>query len=366
MKLTDKNIKGLKPRERRYDVTDSDRRGLMLRVQPTGTKTFFYRYHINGRQFRVKLGNYPVMTLHMAREAYQVLANRVRRGTNVAVDIHQEQSETVALLAEQWLRQIKRQRKRPEDTARRINAVVAELGTLPVTRVTRADLRNVLADMADRVPVAANRLYSELKQMFVFAVEWGYLEHSPMDKMKKLPGGPETSRDRCLIEAEIRTFWHKLDTSKMSGDMRRALRVLLATGQRRGEVVQAAWDEFDIEKVLWTIPAERIKGKKGKTSPHVVPLSPLALDLLGKPSGGWVFPGKGGPVRPEAVTHALAKSREHFGVDPFTVHDLRRTAATHRLTTELQHDTCNHMPVFPERTVPSAVREGFGTELPSH
>ena len=109
------------------------------------------------------------------------------------------------------------------------------------------------------------------------------------------------------------------------------LKFLLVTGQRRGETVAAEWKEMDLRKQVWTIPGEKTK----KGNPHKVPLSPLAVEILSEAKEiskdtPWVFPGLSGngPLNPRSVSQAIIKNRAEFGIDHFTVHDLRRTAAT--------------------------------------
>jgi integrase len=98
---------------------------------------------------------------------------------------------------------------------------------------------------------------------------------SPMAGVLR-PGGDEVPRDRTLNEEEIRAFWTKLDSAKMAIPSKLGLKLLLVTAQRRGEITASQWPQFDIEKALWTIPAEITKNGKE----HKVPLSPLAIRIL--------------------------------------------------------------------------------------
>ena len=110
--------------------------------------------------------------------------------------------------------------------------------------------------------------------MFNWAVERGLLDASPCVGIKA--PAPENRRDRTLRNEEIVTFWRGLDNARMSEGTRLALKLQLVTAQRKGEVAAAEWSEFDRDAGLWTIPAA--KAKNGVQ--HVVPLSPLALDVL--------------------------------------------------------------------------------------
>jgi len=134
-----------------------------------------------------------------------------------------------------------------------------------------------------------------------------------------------------LNETEIKTFWDKLDTAKMERPTALALRLQLITAQRKGEVAGAEWIDFDLKNGWWTIPAE--KAKNG--IPHRVPLSRLAMEILGelKDLSGespWLFPSPrdGQHITETSVDHAVRVNAEHFGIDHFTPHDLRRTSAS--------------------------------------
>jgi integrase len=120
-----------------------------------------------------------------------------------------------------------------------------------------------------------------------------------------------------------------------------ALRILLITAQRRGEITQAKWSDFDLDGKLWTIPVELLKSSHARREtpePHIVPLSPLALDILGKlkaitGSSTYVLPAYASSRREASysdgvLTRAVRQNSDHFGIAHFTPHDLRRTAAS--------------------------------------
>jgi integrase len=193
----------------------------------------------------------------------------------------------------------------------------------------------LLDKIVDRgAPVMANRVCALLAQMFGFGVERGMLDASPFISLPR-PGGTEKSRNRKLDDRELRIFWRKLTSSSLSAEVRIALKLILVTAQRPGEVALAAREEFDLENRLWTIPPERSKNGK----PHPVPLSDLALTLLyhlrrrfGEtqyliPSRCWRAR-NGAPITVRALSQGIRDREAHFGIPHFTPHDLRRTAAS--------------------------------------
>ena len=137
---------------------------------------------------------------------------------------------------------------------------------------------------------------------------------------------PEASRSRYLDEAEIRSFWNGLPKTPTVESLQRALKFMLVTGQRSGEVTGLTWSEIDLEKAVWTLPRPRTK--TGRET--LVPLTRLAIELLGPPGEGHVFVSGGGrPYGRRAPWYVMAKHAEILGLtSKATPHDLRRTFAS--------------------------------------
>jgi integrase len=166
-------------------------------------------------------------------------------------------------------------------------------------------------------------------------VEWSSLCCCLVTRPRKDRSGTEKSRNRKLDDREVRVFWKKLTSSRLSAELRIALKLILVTAQRPGEVALAAREEFDLERRIWTIPKERSKNGQ----PHEVPLSDLALTLLRHlrrrfgetqyliPSRCWRAR-HGAPITVRALPQGIRDHEEHFGLRHFTPHDLRRTAAS--------------------------------------
>jgi integrase len=198
--------------------------------------------------------------------------------------------------------------------------------------ITRSDVIALLDRIVDRgSPIAANRTLAVVRRLFNFALSRDLVSANPCAQVK--PPGKENRRDRVLSPDELRTFWIGLDEASMSAASRIALKLLLVTVQRKGEVISARWEDIDIAGAWWTIPAKRSKNGL----PHRVPLSRLAISLLaearelfGEEKSRWVFPSpKKEHVGPTALDHAVRRSITDFGLTDFTPHDLRRTAASY-------------------------------------
>jgi integrase len=164
-----------------------------------------------------------------------------------------------------------------------VATLISQLGNVKAQDVTKRQLIAFLDSIVDRgSPVAANRTFALLKQLFTWATAKDLIPASPMAGIER-PGGDERPRDRILAAAEIRTLWVKLETADMAEPTKIALKLLLVTAQRRGELTLASWSHFDLDGKLWTIPVELLKSshaRRNSTDAHFVPLSSLAVDLL--------------------------------------------------------------------------------------
>ena len=237
-------------------------------------------------------------------------------------------TDTVAAAVEQYLvRHVGRHyREKSRYAAERYlrKYVVEHLGDRKIHAVTRADLRAMLDRLVDDTPVLANRLHANVRKFFNWCVEQDILATSPCTGLKP-PAGREVSRDRVLTDVELRLVW--LAAERMGYPWGTVVQLLALTGQRRGEVAGMRWAELDMEKRLWTLPAERTKNKRK----HEVPLSPAAMaiiDRLPRTSDEFVFSVRGTPVT--GFGYNWDRLRELLPPDmpQWVVHDLRRTAAS--------------------------------------
>ncbi|MDQ2696164.1 MAG: tyrosine-type recombinase/integrase [Pseudomonadota bacterium] len=339
MKFTDRQIKNLKPRAHRFEVWEGN--GLGVRVTPKGTKTWVFLYRFGDRARRMTLGEYPAMTVAQAHEAHGRALAELERGNDPGAAAVQERREeriapTVAALVAEYLEKWAKPRKRSWEEDQRIleKDVLPVWGRRKAREITRRDVIALLDDIVERgAPIVANRTLEIIRKMFNFALERDIITATPC-ALVRAPAA-ETQRDRVLNEDEIRAFWRGLDAARMDEGTQLALKLQLLSAQRRGEVLSAEWSEFDLAGGWWTIPA----GKSKNRLAHRVPLSNQALALLERAESlacgsRYVFPSprrSGGdkPVAVGAVTRALGRSRTALGIEHFTPHDLRRTAASH-------------------------------------
>ena len=341
MRMTDIGIRTLKPKEQRYERWEDGRTGFGVRVSPSGRKTFVYMYWRNGKARRMTLGIYGDgsgnISLADAKVKHAEAKKALTEGHDPGAETvearqAERDAESVAELVEEYLGKWAWPRKRSAAEDERIlrKEIVPQWGNRKARDIKRRDIITLLDGILDRgAPIQANRTLACVRRMFNWAIERDMLDASPCVRVKA--PAQENRRDRALVNGEIRTFWHGLDNARMTDTMKLALRLQLVTAQRKGEIIAAEWPEFDRENALWTIPAE--KAKNGVQ--HVVPLSPLALDLLDAIEANgtgsrYLFPSPRGDrsVAGQSVDHALRDNRERIGVEDMTPHDLRRSAAT--------------------------------------
>jgi integrase len=353
-----------KPPDRRRDYTEQGRKGLMLRHHPGGALTFMVRYHRGAEQVPVTLGNYPSVSLEQAHHEHAEIRRQLAQGLDpaeervLAVRERQRAREqriagdavTVRnIVAEFGWHYCRRERKHPREAVRLLKVYVADPWKgRPVRDLTKRDAVLLLDRIKARAPVMANRAYNLALQAFTFAIRRDLISNNPFLGVGR-PGGDEEPRDRKLDTEEIRAFWRGLESkeAEISKPVRQALKLILVTAQRPGEVAGAAWSEIDTEGALWTIPAHKSKNARA----HRVPLSPLAIELIedlreladGRPH---LLPSVHSKLKPDeplsqrALSRALRNNHDDdgklFGLEPFTPHDLRRTAASMMTTLGIQ------------------------------
>lgn len=351
MKFTDRSIKALKLKSDRYEAWEDNGKGFGIRVSPAGVKSWIFIYRFDGLARRMTLGRYPAMTLAEAHTAHSKANEEFRKGIDPGVLRTQANSDhrgspTVAQLMDEYIEKWAKPRKRTwEEDARMLSKdVTPYLGRRKAKDIKRRDIILLIDGIVERgSPIAANRTLRIIKKMFSFAVKRGVLDASPCVEIDA--PAKENHRERFLAEEEIKKFWFGLDNAKMSDGTKVALKLLLVTAQRKGEVTQAEWSEIDFKKGWWTIPKEKTKNERI----HRVPIPKMAIDLFkqAKELSGdsiWVFPSiKDRSITPRSISRAVRnnskkKPREapmhkppygdFFEINHFTPHDLRRTATS--------------------------------------
>lgn len=278
MRFTDIAIKNLKPADKKYYLREAD--GFTVRVMPSSVKTWLFVYTFDGKRKEMNLGQYPHISVAEARSKFNKAFDLLKKGKDPA-DIDRQAKEerrkahTVADLVDEYLERHAKRFKRSWGADERLlnKEIVPAWGKRKAADIKKRDVTLLLEKIVDRgTPAMSNQVLKITRKMFNFAVERDILQHSPFAAVKAL--APNNSRERTLTEAEIKTLWGSLNNAAMSDEIRRALKLVLLTAQRPGEV--AGMHSSEIDGNWWTIPAERSKNRKE----HRVYLSGLAQKLI--------------------------------------------------------------------------------------
>lgn len=335
--FTDTFIKHLKPKEKRDEKFEGGGFGIL--IYPTGTKTWIYRYKIDNKKEYIILGHYPEMSLSEARKSFAELRDKRRSGINPK-EFAQQQEErellTVESLIMEWYSSyVEKHRAQPKQIKQLIDAdIVPLLGKKKLETTKTKDIAIALDSIVKRgSPVHANRVLAALKQAFSYGVRRGSLQQNPAEcLLAKDIGGAEKPRDRHLTLDEIKTLWLFLDSDKhaISLQIKNAIKIILLTGVRTGELRLATWSEFNFEQSLWTIPAEHTK----TDAVMKIYLSALTKQILFEIkehiNSHYVIPSitRDAALTEKALPKAIMRIQTRVGIPQWTAHDLRRTFAT--------------------------------------
>jgi integrase len=337
MPLKDVTVRTAKARAKRYKMFDGD--GLYLEVLPSGAKYWRMKYFFAGREKRLALGVYPHITLADARarrdQARKLLAN----GTDPAEAkkearrlLMRKHESTFEMVAREW-----HQNRLDKWTAghakkilKRLEAhVFNRIDTRPIADITASELLSVMRKIEEHGGEIAHRMLQICGQVFAYAV---ITERATINPAASLRGAlkPVVKSNHAYIKPnELAEYLEKLNTYDGALQTKLALRFLLLTFVRSGELRGAQWSEIDYEKAEWRIPAERMKMRET----HIVPLSRQAIGILKElepvtRQWRYLFPNQhkpSGQMSENTILYALYRMGYHSRA---TGHGFRSTAST--------------------------------------
>ena len=319
--FTDKTLRGLKlPASGQVDVWDTVLPCFGVRIGRK-TKTFFVGVRLNGRYRRITLGRYDRLSLKDARDKARDIINDAQSGITPELKKKREAKGTFGAVAEAFMTDYASEHRTRSEMQRMISSYLKEWHDRSMVEITRGEIKELLRVKARTAPIMANRLLSLITKIFNWAVKEELIESSPAMRIDY--PGQETERERSLSANEIRTAWTAFD--KLGYPFGTIYKMALVTGQRRGEIAGMKWTEINAEG--WKLPGERAKKGKG----HLIPLSSLAGEILNDAPqiGELVFRShRDAPVR--NWSKVATRLRKLCGpMEPWHLHDLRRTFATH-------------------------------------
>jgi integrase len=332
-------IDGAKPRDKAYALTDGA--GLLLEVLPSGTKTWRFKYHLNGKREKVTIGAYPVVTIQDAREKHEELRALVERGESparakqsrlAARKLAESRALSFKKFAQRWVDEtlFYRSEGYRAQIVRWLDAYVyPEIGDIQLDDVEPADVLSIVQKRT-ATAVTAERIRTIIQQIFNHAIRQRLIATNPATPMRGVVSRPPVQHHKHLNEKELGAFWRAVDEQGAHLTTIAATKLLFLTMARKSELLRATWPEFDLTIGLWDIPAGRMKNGKA----HRVFLSHQATELLLMVQqltghGAYVFPSifrASVPMGEVTLNHFF--SRIDFGVAGFSPHGTRGTGAT--------------------------------------
>lgn len=338
MPLTDIAVRQAKPTDKPYKLADGQ--GMFLLVNPNGSRYWRLKYRYGGKEKVLALGVYPQVSLAEAREAALNAKATLRKGDDPGqVRKQQKRSQRIAaansfeVIAREWWNH-KKGRWTASHADRIIKSLEADvfpyIGHQPISQIEPPDVLQIVRRVESRDALdVAGRILQRCSAVFRYAVQTGSAKVNPAVDLRGALKTRKVVHLPSLSRAELPELLVKLHSYEGHPLTRLALKLLILTFVRPGELRGAQWKEFDTQEGVWRIPAERMKMK----TEHLVPLSRQALELLDelRPFSGQydlLFPGERSrkkPISENTMTYALYrmgyKSRA-------TAHGFRTTASS--------------------------------------
>lgn len=337
MPLTDTAIRQAKGSEKPIKLADSD--GMYLLINKVG-KYWRLDYRYQGKRKTLALGVYPDTSLKEARakrdDARKLLARGIDPG-QARKDEKRAQRQAAAnsfeVIAQEW-----HKNQLPgwtiEHAKRVIESLEADafpdLGRQPIASLTPPAILETIRKIEKRGAVeTAARVLQRINAVFRYAIQTGRATYNPAADLAGALSAVKAEHRPAMPRGELQEFYRRLEAEPLHLPTKIAMHLLILTFVRPGELRAARWDEFDFERAEWRIPAERMKMR----SPHIVPLSRQALDLLKElhlltGSGALLFPAMTDhqkPISENTLSYALGRMG-YKGIA--TPHGFRALAST--------------------------------------
>lgn len=344
MKLNELKCKNLKPKEKTYRLSDGA--GLYIEVKPNGGKYWRLGYRFAGKQKVLSFGVYPEVTLKEARDKRDEARKHLRNLEDPAelkrqkkLEIKHKYSNNFEAIAREWHSNKKNTWK--ESHARNILSrlekyIFPKIGKRPIKELTHVEILEAIRPIEkEGKHEMAHRALQMTSNIYRYAVASGRVNRDITIDMKGALVPVRSKHYAHLSEKELPEFLNSLEAydTEYNGSLltKLAFKLLILTFTRSGEVRGAKWDEFEFDKNLWRIPAERMKMK----DPHLVPLSKQSIEIvkqLREHHGDWntpfLFPSQqtANKVMSENTFLRVIEKMGYKGIT--TAHGFRSTAST--------------------------------------
>ena len=307
--LTDKEIKASKPKEKEYKLFDGG--GLYLSITAKGKKWWRLKYSFDGKEKRISLGVYPLVTLQEARKKREDLKYQISQGINPSSERKEEKEAikkeatktlyTFSYLSDTYFEHILTlanpisENHYKKQVGRISNHCLPYIGDIPIIELTKNDILDIIGRIKSQgTHETARRVLALIKSILDYGVDRELLEYSVASSIKPSKEiGKKVEKHYPIITDPKALKILLLALDDYSGDYatKQALRIMPHVALRAGNIRYAEWDEIDFEKRLWRIPSEKMKMKVE----HIVPLTDTVLEILKETKnfsgyGKYVFP----------------------------------------------------------------------------
>ncbi|HGF7374508.1 TPA: integrase domain-containing protein [Vibrio cholerae] len=339
-RLTDKDIKSAKPKEKEYNLFDGD--GLRLRIKPNGSKQWIFNYYkpITGKRANLSLGRYPDLSLANARKNAIAARELLAQGIDPQEErkrqelVHKEIYEhTFAKVSEDWFN-LKKHEVTPDyavDIWRSLELhVFPQIANTPVKDIDAPLVIDLLRPIEAKGSLeTVKRLVQRLNEVMNYSANCGLIQANPLTGIRAAFKKPKKENMAALAPTELPELMGAIANASIKRTTRCLIEWQLHTMTRPAEASGARWDEINWDEKIWTIPAERMK----KRREHRIPLTEQMLALLEviKPISGhreFIFPSDRDPKKPcNSQTANMALKRMGFA-GRLVSHGLRSLAST--------------------------------------
>ncbi|MDA9272215.1 integrase domain-containing protein [bacterium] len=338
--LTNTEAKQAKPREKVYSLFDGE--GLQLRIKTNGSKLWLFDYYRPFTKVRTCLsfGSYPEVSIADARTQRKIARELLAKDIDPKeyreeneYKKEREHANTLEHIAAQWL-EVKKSSVSTDhanDTWRSLEVhIFPSLGKLPINKISAVKTIDAIKPIAAKGSLeTVKRLCQRLNEIMIFAVNTGILTANPLAGISKAFQAPTKQHLPTIKPEQLPALMQTIITASIKRTTRGLIEWQLHTMVRPSEAAGTRWDEIDLDKQLWTIPAERMKKKKE----HIVPLTEQCIALLEsiKPISGHlehVFPADRNPrTHINSSTANVALKRMGYGGE-LVSHGFRALAST--------------------------------------
>ncbi|MCX8728892.1 tyrosine-type recombinase/integrase [Gilliamella sp. B2969] len=340
--LTDTQIKALKANSK--DKKYFDGGGLFLLVKSSGTKLWRFKYKkpISNKETLLSFGKYPEVSLQQARKQRDEARELIKQGIDPQEHkAEQEQLKQEAIcntfysMAERWLK-FKTEQGLEEQTLKKAwrsleNHVFPYIKDIPINQVTAVKVINALQPLNNNNKYeTVKRVCRRINEIMYYAVNMGIIDNNPLAKITDVFNSPKVKNQPTIPPTELPQFMQALAMAKIELQTRCVIEWQLLTLTRPSEAVGAKWEEINLDKKLWSIPAERMKMDR----PHNIPLSPQAIKILEimksiNHKSEFVFPTARPPYNKPMSSQTANMAIKRMGYkDKLVAHGLRALAST--------------------------------------